>query len=328
MILITGGAGYIGSHVARDLLDRGYEVAILDNLSTGHLDAVDKRATFIFGDMGDLHLLDQVFKRLPIHAVMHFSANCLVGESVKLPLKYYENNVGKSINLLNKMIEYNIQHLIFSSTCATYGIPTESLLTEDLPTDPINPYGHSKRMIEMILKDLFQVYGLNFVILRYFNVGGAHVSGEIGEDHNPETHLIPNVLKHLQGKTKYIEIYGDNYPTPDGTCIRDYIHVSDLSNAHIFALEYLGRNQHCTEIFNLGSEAGYSVLEVVKASEEIANKQALIRYQERRPGDPPILVASSDKAKKLLGWTPKLKLEQIIQSAWNWHQKHPDGFNK
>ncbi|WP_043932670.1 UDP-glucose 4-epimerase GalE [Bacillus sp. EB01] len=326
MILVTGGAGYIGSHVTKDLLDIGHKVAILDNLSTGHLKAVDKRAHFIFGDMGDEKLLDKIFSTLPIKAVMHFSANCLVGESVKNPLKYYENNVSKTLVLLKTMTQFNINKIIFSSTCATYGLPTTEVLSEDHPTNPINPYGHSKLMIETILKDLYTSTGLNFVVLRYFNAGGAHFSGEIGEDHEPETHLIPNVLKHLQGKTDSIEIFGTDYNTPDGTCIRDYIHVSDLSNAHILALEYLISKHKCSETFNLGNGMGYSVMDVIKTCEAVTNKRAVIQFLGRRSGDPPKLVASSEKVKKVLGWSPKYCLDQIIQSAWSWHKKYPEGF--
>ncbi|ALC92526.1 UDP-galactose-4-epimerase [Bacillus sp. FJAT-18017] len=326
MILVTGGAGYIGSHVTKDLLDKGYQVAVLDNLSTGHIQAVDKRALFFFGDLGNENRLDEIFKSLPIKAVMHFSANCLVGESVQTPLKYYQNNVCNTICILNKMLEYNVKHFVFSSTCATYGVPDSSVISENHLTSPINPYGHSKRMIEIILQDLFNSHGLNFVSLRYFNVGGAHFSGEIGEDHKPETHLIPNVFRHLQGKSDYIDVYGDNYNTPDGTCIRDYIHVLDLSRAHILALEYLVKQQHCSEIFNLGNELGHSVLDVIKTCEMVTGKKATIRFLERRAGDPPKLVASSEKIKRLLGWKSKYDLTQIILSAWKWHEKYPDGY--
>jgi UDP-glucose 4-epimerase len=328
MILVTGGAGYIGSHVARDLLDKGYSVAVVDNLSTGHLQAVDPRATFIFGDTGDEQLLDQVFSIFPIRAVMHFSSSCLVGESVHIPMKYYQNNVEKTIRLLKKMLEHKINRLVFSSTCATYGIPSVPIITEEQPLQPINPYGRSKLMIENMIKDLSQSNGLNYIALRYFNVGGAHLSAEIGEDHQPETHIIPSVLQHLQGKTKEVFIFGKNYPTPDGTCIRDYIHVSDLSHAHILALEYLLEHQPVSETFNLGNEKGYSVLEIIKMCERVSNRQAKVGVLENRPGDPPLLVASSEKIKKALGWKPAYNLEQIIRTAWNWHEKHPNGFSK
>ena len=323
MILVTGGAGYIGSHVTKDLLDKGHRALVLDNLSTGHLEAVDKRATFIFGDIGDQNLLDQVFKTFPVRAVMHFSANCLVGESVRNPLKYYQNNVEKTIRLVKVMLEHKITSFIFSSTCATYGIPSQPVLTEDHPTNPINPYGRSKLMIETILHDL---PALNYVALRYFNVGGADKTAELGEDHAPETHLIPNVLRHLQGKSNHIDIFGDDYPTHDGTCIRDYIHVSDLSHAHILALEYLLQLKQVKEIFNLGNEKGYSVLEIIKMCEAVTQRKAKVKLQTRRPGDPPLLIASSGKIKSILGWMPKYDLEQIIQTAWNWHEKHPNGY--
>jgi UDP-glucose 4-epimerase len=321
MILVTGGAGYIGSHVTKDLLDKGYEVLVLDNLSTGHSRAVDKRATFISGDIGDTELLDYVFSQFSIKAVMHFSANCLVEESVLNPLKYYKNNVEKTIRLLAKMQEHQINRFIFSSTCATYGVPTQPVLNENHPTNPINPYGRSKLMVENIIKDLPE---LNFVALRYFNVAGA--AGEIGENHDPETHLIPNVLKHLQGKTDHINVYGHDHPTPDGTCIRDYIHVSDLSNAHILALEYLLQHDGIKEVFNLGNEKGYSVLEIIHACEDVTQKKAKVTFQARRPGDPPLLVASSEKIRSLLGWKPRYTLAQIIETAWNWHEKHPEGY--
>jgi UDP-glucose 4-epimerase len=326
MILVTGGAGYIGSHVTRDLLDKGYMVIVIDNLSTGHLQAVDKRALFIFGDIGDEQLLDHVFTAFPIRAVMHFSSNCLVGESVVNPLKYYQNNVEKTIRLLTKMLEHHITNLLFSSTCATYGIPTVPVLTEAHPLQPINPYGRSKLMIETIIKDLSESAGLHYISLRYFNVAGAHLSAEIGEDHQPETHLIPNVIRHLQGKTNEVAIFGGDYPTPDGTCIRDYIHVSDLAQAHILALEYLLQTKQVAEVFNLGSEKGYSVLEIIKECETIANQKANVTVHPKRPGDPPKLVASSEKVKTILGWKPSLNLNQIIQTAWNWHEKHPDGY--
>ncbi|MEH7502246.1 UDP-glucose 4-epimerase GalE [Neobacillus drentensis] len=328
MILVTGGAGYIGSHVTRDLLDKGYKVAVLDNLSTGHLEAVDKRAIFIFGDIGDEQLLGQVFKRFPICAVMHFSSSCLVGESVRNPMRYYQNNVEKTIRLVNKMVEHKITRLIFSSTCATYGSPTGAVLTEEHVLNPINPYGRSKMMIETILMDLSESNGLNYVSLRYFNVGGAHPSAEIGEDHFPETHLIPNVLQHLQGKTNEVSVFGGDYHTPDGTCVRDYIHVCDLSHAHILALEYLAQTKLVAEIFNLGNERGYSVLEIIKSCETISNKKARVKVLAKRIGDPPLLVASSEKIRNVLGWKPKYNLEQIIRTAWNWHEKHPNGFPK
>ncbi|WP_462410916.1 UDP-glucose 4-epimerase GalE [Neobacillus sp. Marseille-QA0830] len=326
MILVTGGAGYIGSHVTRDLLDKGYQVLVLDNLSTGHKEAVDKRAIFVLGNCGDEEILDRIFQKFKVEAVMHFSANCLVEESVQNPLKYYSNNVEQTICLLRKMNQYGVRAFIFSSTCATYGIPSTAILTESHPQIPINPYGRSKLMMETVLKDISANHNLNYVILRYFNVGGAHTSGQIGEDHDPETHLIPNVIKHLQGVTDVIKVFGNDYPTSDGTSVRDYIHVSDLSNAHILAYEYLCRDGGKSEIFNLGNGTGYSVLEIIKACETIANREATIQFEPRRSGDPPLLIASFEKIKQYLGWVPKHDLSEIIQSSWNWHEKHPDGY--
>ncbi|WP_066258979.1 UDP-glucose 4-epimerase GalE [Neobacillus drentensis] len=329
MILVTGGAGYIGSHVVRDLADRGYSVIVIDNLTTGHIEAVDKRAIFIRGDAGDPKLLDLIFKTYSIQAVMHFAASCLVGESVVHPLKYYQNNVVETVRLLQKMTEYQIKHFIFSSTCATYGIPNQSTIDEKLPTHPINPYGKSKLMIETMLNSISASADFNYIALRYFNVAGAHPSGEVGEDHDPETHLIPNILRHLQGKSSYIEIWGNDYATSDGTCIRDYIHVTDLSAGHILALEYLLKNQgrKTAEIFNLGNEHGVSVLEMIHLCEQVAGAKANVKIQPRRKGDPPQLVASSQKIRTVLGWAPRYDIISTIETAWNWHRKHPNGYN-
>jgi UDP-glucose 4-epimerase len=328
MILVTGGAGYIGSHVTRDLLDKGFSVVVLDNLTTGHFEAVDKRATFIIGDIGDHEILNKIFEEFDIDAVMHFAANCLVGESVSLPMKYYTNNVANTIQLINKMIAHKIDKLIFSSTCATYGIPEVLPISEKSSNNPINPYGKSKLMIEQILQDVYNSQNLNYVTLRYFNVAGAHVNANIGEDHTPETHLIPNILKHLQGISPYIEIFGNDHNTLDGTCIRDYIHVSDISNAHILALEYLLRNPslRINEIFNLGTETGSSVLDIINACEEITGQKANIKVKPKREGDPPILVATYRKINSQLGWIPKYDLKEIISTAWRWHQQKPEGY--
>ncbi|MDN3017854.1 UDP-glucose 4-epimerase GalE [Paenibacillus sp. BSR1-1] len=330
MILITGGAGYIGSHVVRDLADKGYSVLVLDNLSTGHVESVDERAIFIRGDMGDRGVLEEIFAAYPIKAVMHFAGSCLVGESVNFPLKYYHNNVSNTVQLLHKMIEHKIRSFIFSSTCATYGIPNQETITEFLTPNPINPYGKSKLMIETILNSISEIYDFQYITLRYFNVAGAHHTGEIGEDHNPESHLIPNILGHLQGKTPYIEIFGDDYPTPDGTCIRDYIHVTDLSEGHILALEYLlqSSSQKIAETFNLGNERGVSVLEMIKLCEQVTGVKAYVKMQPRRIGDPPRLVASSRKIKDMLGWSAKYDIKTTIETAWNWYQKHPNGYKE
>ncbi|RHW43570.1 UDP-glucose 4-epimerase GalE [Neobacillus notoginsengisoli] len=329
MILVTGGAGYIGSHVVRNLVDKGYQVLVLDNLTTGHLKAVDKRAIFIAGDVGDPNILDRIFQKHPIQAVMHFAGSCLVGESVEFPLKYFQNNVAATMQLLQKMLDYQVHNFIFSSTCAIYGTPNNNAdIDEQVPPNPINPYGMSKLMVESILKTVAQSDGLRYVSLRYFNVAGAHTCRELGEDHNPETHLIPNILKHLQGKTTHVEIHGNDYPTPDGTCIRDYIHVMDLSAGHILALELLLKNQEqkITETFNLGNEQGTSVLQMISICEQITGKKATVKIKDRRAGDPPRLIASSKKIRAVLGWTAKFDINQIIKTAWDWHQKHPEGY--
>jgi UDP-glucose 4-epimerase len=328
MILVTGGAGYIGSHATKELLNKGYKVIVIDNLSTGNIEAIDKRAIFIEGDLGNSELLEKIFKSYNIEGVMHFAANCLVEESVNKPLKYYQNNVGKSLNLILAMLENNIKNFIFSSTCATYGTPSIYPISEQTPQLPINPYGKSKLMLEQILRDISDAHELNYVIFRYFNVAGADSSGLIGEDHEPETHLIPNILKHLQGKIDSIKVFGNQYATSDGTCIRDYIHVTDLCNAHILGLEYLLNHQDkkIMEVFNLGSEKGYSVLEIIQECEKITGVKANIKYFPGRKGDPSKLVASSQKIKRILGWLPQNKLKQIIETAWKWHKNHPDGY--
>lgn len=328
MILVTGGAGYIGSHVVKDLVEKGYSVCVLDNLSTGHLRAVDERATFILGDVGNPATLDQIFKSYPIKAVMHFAANCLVGESVKNPLTYYQNNVATSLNLINKLVEYKISYFIFSSTCATYGVPKTKRINERTPTNPINPYGKSKLMVETILQDVCKCYPFHSISFRYFNVAGSDLSEVLGEDHKPETHLIPNVLNHLHGKTNDIEVFGNDYKTPDGTCIRDYIHVSDISQAHILGLQSLLNHskKNSGEVFNIGNKKGFSVLEIIKKCEEITGLKANIKIQPRRPGDPPHLVASAEKIQQVLGWQPRYSLDDMIQTAWNWKWKHPDGY--
>jgi UDP-glucose 4-epimerase len=328
MILVVGGAGYIGSHVVKELIRKGKQVAVLDNLSTGHREAIDKKATFVQGDMGNKSDLDVIFSTYPIKAVMHFAANSLVGESVTNPLKYYENNVAATLTLLQVMIKYNVKKFVFSSTAATYGIPDVDLIAEETPTNPINPYGHSKVMVEQILADCATAYDLEYVVLRYFNAAGADESGEIGEDHTPETHLIPLVLKHLLGQRESISVFGTDYPTFDGTCIRDYIHVTDLARAHILALDALleSHDTHICETYNVGNGQGYSVKEIIKRCEEVTGKTANIKYAERRPGDPAILVASSKKIEKALGWKAVYTLEDIIRTAWQWHQGNENGY--
>lgn len=320
MILVVGGAGYIGSHVVKKLVETK-PIVVLDNLSTGHRHLVDKRAVFVHGDLGDRTMLVRIFEKYPIDAVMHFAANSLVGESVVEPMKYYKNNVAATLTLLETMMEYGVKRFIFSSTAAVYGIPNVDLITEDCPTNPINPYGRSKLMIEHMLSDFASAYDLRYVVLRYFNAAGAHESGEIGEDHHPETHLIPLILQHLLGMRDKISVFGTDYYTPDGTCIRDYIHVTDLAEAHIIALHALLSNEKKTATYNLGNGLGYSVKEVIDMCERVTGKQATIEYTERRPGDPARLVASSEKIARELGWKATRSLEDIIKTAWNWHSK-------
>ncbi|QMT16753.1 UDP-glucose 4-epimerase GalE [Planococcus maritimus] len=319
-ILVCGGAGYIGSHTVK-VLTSEYDVVILDNLTTGYPFLLNDKASFEKGDLGDPAVLDRIFKKHNIDAVFHFAANSLVGESVQNPLKYYKNNVSATITLLDKMVEYGVNKFIFSSTAATYGIPDTDLITEDTATNPINPYGKSKLMIEDILSDVSDVHNLEYVVLRYFNAAGAHESAEIGESHDPETHLIPIVLQHLLGERKQISVFGTDYDTPDGTCVRDYIHVTDLANAHILAYEGLVNKEVANEVFNLGNGAGYSVKEIIEVCEKVSGKSAVIEYADRRTGDPATLVASSKKIEEKLGWKPQFDLEEIIGSAWRWHSK-------
>ena len=319
-ILVCGGAGYIGSHTVKELITNN-EVVILDNLTTGYPFLVNHKAHFEQGDLGNPAILNRIFREYDIDAVFHFAANSLVGESVKNPLKYYNNNVSATITLLEKMVEHGVDKFIFSSTAATYGIPETELITEETATNPINPYGKSKLMIEDILSDISAVHNLEYVVLRYFNAAGAHVSAEIGESHDPETHLIPIVLQHLLGEREQISVFGTDYDTPDGTCVRDYIHVTDLANAHILAYEGLVNKEIANEVFNLGNGAGYSVKEIIEVCEKISEKSAVIDYADRRPGDPATLVASSKKIEEKLGWKPQFDLEEIIGSAWRWHSK-------
>lgn len=319
MILVVGGAGYIGSHTVKELI-KSREVIVLDNLSTGYHSLVDSKATFIKGDLGDDLILKRIFSEYPIKAVMHFAANSLVGESVEDPYKYYQNNVSATMTLLKNMLDHNIKNFIFSSTAATYGIPNVSLIDESQPTLPINPYGRSKLMVEHILEDFAKAYGLNYIVLRYFNAAGAHESAEIGESHDPETHLIPIILQHLLGKRDKISVFGTDYDTKDGTCIRDYIHVTDLANAHILALNALLAGNRRAEIYNLGNGQGYSVKEVIDVCEKVTGIKASIEYSDRRAGDPAKLVASALKVSEELGWKAERKLEDIIASAWRWHK--------
>lgn len=320
MILIVGGAGYIGSHVNKVLHENGEETLVLDNLSYGHEDFV-KWGEFVKGDLSDRELLTNIFEKYAIDAVMHFAGFTYVGESVKDPQKYYINNLKNTLNLLEVMKDFNVNKFIFSSTCAVYGEPQKLPLIEDHPLNPMSPYGNSKLMVEKILEDYSKAYDLIYVSLRYFNAAGADPASKIGEWHNPETHLIPLVLDAASGRRESVSIYGTNYPTPDGTCIRDYIHVLDLAQAHYKALQYLNKKNR-SQVFNLGNGNGFSVKEVIKACQEITGNQIKVIEDEPRPGDPPILVGSSKKARELLGWNPQwVDLNDIISTAWNWYQK-------
>jgi UDP-glucose 4-epimerase len=297
------------------------DVIVLDNLSTGHREAVDSRAIFVKGNLGDEEDLQMIFSSYPVKAVMHFAANSLVGESVVDPLKYYQNNVASTLTLLKMMLKHDVKNFIFSSTAATYGIPNVDIIDETSATAPINPYGQSKLMVERILADFSKAYALNYVVLRYFNAAGAYRTAEIGESHDPETHLIPIVLQHLVGKRETVSVFGSDYDTPDGTCIRDYIHVTDLANAHILALEALLSGKKSTEIYNLGNGLGYSVKEVIETCEKVTGRKATVEMAPRREGDPARLVASSQKIFSELGWKAERDLETIIASAWKWHQE-------
>jgi len=319
-VFVTGGAGYIGSVCVEELINSGHSVTVLDNLSEGHRAAVDQRAKFIEGDLGNRALVLKTLKDAKAEAVIHFAAHALVGESMTNPAKYFRNNVACGLELLDASVEAGIKKFVFSSTCATYGPPDRVPMTEDLVQRPINPYGESKLMFEKILQWYQQIHGLEFVAFRYFNAAGA--SEKFGEHHRIETHLIPNVLKVPLGRATQCEIFGADYETPDGTCVRDYIHIVDLSQAHILALEP-GKQG----FFNLGNGEGYSVREVIRMCEKISGKTIPTIEKPRRPGDPPKLIASARRAFTELGWKPKYpKLEDIVGTAWRWHSKHPNGY--
>ena len=318
-ILVCGGAGYIGSHINKALHQEGYETVVFDSLIYGHREAV-KWGAFVKGDLANPDELGAVFQAYDIDAVFHFAAFTYVGESVEDPEKYYYNNVGNTLNLLKVMRKHGCNKIIFSSTCATYGEPEKLPLTEDMPQHPINPYGATKLMVERIFKDYHAAYGLEFVVLRYFNAAGADPDGEIGESHNPETHLIPLVLDAASGKRADIKVFGTDYDTPDGSCIRDYVHVTDLASAHLLALHHLEAGRG-SDFFNLGNAQGTSVLEVVEAARRVTRKDFKATMTERRPGDPPKLVGSSEKAMRVLGWRPQFAdIDVIVKHAWNWHQ--------
>ncbi|WGV26068.1 UDP-glucose 4-epimerase GalE [Halotia branconii] len=327
-ILVTGGAGYIGSHTVLALKQADYDVIILDNLVYGHRDLVEKvlQVELVVGDTGDRALLDDLFTTRNIAAVMHFSAYAYVGESVIDPAKYYRNNVVGTLTLLEAMLAASINKFVFSSTCATYGVPEIVPIPENHPQNPINPYGATKLMVERILADFDVAYGLKSVRFRYFNAAGAEPNGLLGEDHNPETHLIPLVLLTALGKRQSISIFGTDYPTPDGTCIRDYIHVSDLADAHVLGLEYLLKGGD-SEVFNLGNGSGFSVREVIAAAEQVTGLPITVQECDRRPGDPPSLIGSGEKARKVLNWQPQYpSIKNIVTHAWQWHQqRHVEG---
>jgi UDP-glucose-4-epimerase GalE len=323
-ILVTGGAGYIGSHAARLFLARGHDVWVYDNLSLGHRGAVPGDR-LIVGDLGEKDRIDQALVEHRIDAVVHFAANSLVGESVRDPAKYYTNNLVNTLTLLECMRRQGIDRIVFSSTCATYGLPERVPITEDLPQRPINPYGNAKLAVEHALADYAVAYRWGYAALRYFNAAGAAPDGTMGEDHDPETHLIPIVLQAALGKRDHVEVYGTDYPTPDGTCIRDYIHVDDLAEAHLLALEKLRPGEGLC--LNLGIGRGYSVREVIGAAEDVTGKKIPVKEGPRRTGDPPVLVALPERAMRLLGWQPHYtQLRPIIETAWAWHRTHPRGY--
>ena len=325
-ILVTGGAGYIGSHTGRVLRSRGHDVWVYDNLVHGHKAAVPADR-LIVGDLKDADVLDHALLIHRIEAVIHFAAYCYVGESGTDPGKYYVNNVGHTLTLFERMRRHGIHKLVFSSTCATYGTPDTVPIAEDTPQRPINPYGRTKLVVEYAMRDYAAAYGWGCTALRYFNASGAAADGTNGEDHAPETHLIPLVIQAALGKRPHIEIFGTDYPTPDGTCIRDYIHVDDLGEAHALAIEKAAAGEF--RAFNLGTGRGYSVREVIRIVEAVSGRKVPVKESPRRPGDPAELVAAPAKAMKELGWKPKyVELEQIIETAWNWHRTHPDGFGK
>ncbi|WP_409290550.1 UDP-glucose 4-epimerase GalE [Peribacillus sp. SCS-37] len=325
-ILVTGGAGYIGSHTVAELLNQGEEVIVVDNILTGHEKAVPG-GTFYEGDLRDKDFLDSVFSKHDVEAVIHFAASSLVGESVLEPLKYYENNLIASHTLVSAMEKHGVKKIVFSSTAATYGEPEQVPILEGDATNPTSPYGETKLAMEKMFRWCDGAFGLKSVSLRYFNAAGAHPDGEIGEDHTPESHLIPIILQVALGQREHISIFGDDYATEDGTCIRDYIHVMDLANAHWLALEHL-RSKNESDVFNLGNGRGFSVKEVIETSRSVTGHSIPEVVSGRRAGDPAILIASSEKAQSVLGWKPKYNdLKTIIETAWKWHQSHPHGYS-
>lgn len=326
-VLVCGGAGYIGSHMVAELLESGEEVVILDNFQKGHRDAI-LGGKLYEGDLRDRSVLDKIFTENKIDSVIDFAADSLVGESVVEPLKYFENNVGSTLNLLGAMRDHKVKYIVFSSTAATYGEPENTPILESDRTLPTNPYGESKLTVEKVLKWCDNAYGIKYTALRYFNAAGAHISGKIGEDHRPESHLIPLILQVALGQREKIMIFGDDYNTEDGTCIRDYIHVTDLANAHLMALDRLRKGGE-SRIYNLGNGKGFSVKEVIEATRKVTGKEIKAEVAPRRAGDPAILIASSEKAISELNWKPKYdSLDTIIDTAWQWHKNHANGYEK
>ena len=323
-VLVTGGAGYIGSHTAKALARVGFEPVVFDNLSTGHRWAV-KWGPLVEADLANKTAIEEALRTYRVEAVIHFAANAYVGESMQNPRKYFRNNVVNTLNLLEAMQDVGVQHIVFSSTCATYGIPERLPIPEDHPQRPVNPYGESKLFVERVLHWYGEIYGFRWVALRYFNAAGADPEGDLGELHDPETHLIPLVIQAALGQRPYVEIYGTDYPTPDGTAVRDYIHVTDLAEAHVLALRYLLEGGESTAL-NLGTGQGHSVREVIAAVERVGGREVSVREGPRRPGDPPVLVADATKANAVLGWRPKYGgLDGIVATAWRWHASHETG---
>lgn len=325
-VLVLGGAGYIGSHTVRELIKAGRDVVVIDNLQTGHIKAVHGRARFYKGDIRDRGFLESVLGSEDIDSAIHFAACSLVAESMTDPLKYYSNNLCGTLTLLEALVAHKIDKVVFSSSAAVYGEPKDTPITEDAAAEPTNTYGETKLSMEKMFKWVGEAHGLRFVSLRYFNACGADPEGDIGEAHAPETHLIPLILQVPAGKRGHISVFGNDYPTKDGTCIRDYIHVTDLSKAHILALEYM-ENGGASEIFNLGNGVGFSVREVIDCARRVTGHEIPEKEEARRPGDPAALVASSEKIKRVLGWKPEYcGLDTIIKTAWKWHRNHPEGF--
>lgn len=326
-ILVTGGAGYIGSHTVLALAAAGFTPVVFDNLSTGHEQAVPKGVTLVRGDIHDIDFVAETLRRCDIAGVIHFAASSLVGESMENPAKYYENNVEGTLHLLLGLQKAGVSKIVFSSTAAVYGEPEKTPIEEDFPHNPTNVYGRTKLVIEHMLSDFSVAYGLRYVALRYFNAAGAAEGGAIGEDHNPETHLIPLILKAAQGVRDHVAVYGTDYPTKDGTCIRDYIHVTDLAAAHVLAMRYLLDGGE-SDVFNLGSENGFSVREMIETAKAVTGVDFKVTEEARRAGDPAVLIASSTKCKKILGWHPThSSTKEIFASAWAWHKQHPHGYD-